>query len=73
MPALHESLLEACRVLDLDVVPELYVRQNPVPNAYCMAVQGHRPFIVVHTCLLDLLTPEEVRSSVLVVGFGGQS
>lgn len=46
------------------MVPELYVRQNPIPNAYCMAIKGKRPFIVVHTVLLDLLTPAEVRHAV---------
>jgi Zn-dependent protease with chaperone function len=63
MPALHASLLEACRILDLEAVPELYVRQSPVANAYTMAVvsDDRRPFIVVNSCLLDLLTPAEVR------------
>ena len=62
MPALHASLLEACQILDLEVVPELYVRQSPVANAYTMAIQGRKPFIVVHSCLLDLLTPAEVST-----------
>jgi Zn-dependent protease with chaperone function len=29
----------------------------PVPNAYTFAMRGKQPFIVVHTSLMDLLTP----------------
>ena len=47
LPALHADLIEACRLLNLEVAPELYVRQDPRPNAYTMAVQGQRPFVVV--------------------------
>lgn len=61
MPSLHSSLVEAASILDLPVLPELYIKQSPVPNAYCMAIQGRRPFIVVHTSLLDLLSPAEVQ------------
>jgi Zn-dependent protease with chaperone function len=32
-----------------------------VPNAYTLAVQGKTPFIVLHTSIVDLMTPEEVR------------
>lgn len=41
--------------------------QNPLPNAYTLAIAGRKPFIVLHTALLDLLTPEEVQ----VGGRGG--
>lgn len=61
LPDLHHLLLEACRILDLEV-PQLYVRQNPVPNAYTMAMRGHQPFIVLHTSLIELLTPEEIQA-----------
>jgi Zn-dependent protease with chaperone function len=61
LPSLHNSLLEACRILDLNV-PQLYVRQNPVPNAFTFAMRGERPFIVIHTALLELLTPEETQA-----------
>ena len=61
LPSLHASLIEACQILDLDV-PELYVRQNPVPNAYTFAMRGQRPFIVIHTSLLELLTAEETQA-----------
>jgi Zn-dependent protease with chaperone function len=52
---------EACSVLDIEV-PQLYVRQNPVPNAYTFAVNNQRSFVVVHTSLLELLTDEEAQA-----------
>ncbi|MEM6518188.1 MAG: M48 family metallopeptidase [Cyanobacteria bacterium P01_D01_bin.71] len=61
LPDLHELLLEACKILDLET-PQLYIRQHPVPNAYTFAMRGKRPFIVVHTALIDLLTPAEVQA-----------
>ena len=44
------------------MAPELYVRQGPRPNAYTMAVQGQRPFVVVTTALLDLLEPRVLQA-----------
>jgi Zn-dependent protease with chaperone function len=61
LPHLYDLLLEACNILDLDP-PQLYVRQHPMPNAYTFAMRGKQPFIVVHTSLIDLLTPEEVQA-----------
>lgn len=61
-PELHETLLRACSILDISEVPDLYVRQNPVPNAYTLAIQGKRPFVVVHTALLDLMTDAETEA-----------
>ncbi|MFM7424043.1 MAG: M48 family metallopeptidase [Elainella sp.] len=61
LPHLHKLLLEACQLLDLEP-PQLYVRQNPAPNAYTFAMRGKQPFIVLHTSLIDLLTPEEIQA-----------
>lgn len=61
LPHIHKLLVEACQILDLEV-PQLYLKQNPVPNAYTMAVRGKKPFIVVHTSLVDLLTLEELQA-----------
>lgn len=61
LPDLHNLLIEACQILDLEP-PQLYVRQHPAPNAYTFAIRGKQPFIVVHTSLLDLLTPEEIQA-----------
>ena len=35
--------------------------QSPVPNAYTLAITGRKPFIVVHTALVELLTPAELQ------------
>ena len=61
LPDLYQSLCEACRVLDLEV-PQLYIKQHPVPNAYTFAMRGKQPFIVVHTSLIELLNPAEVQA-----------
>jgi Zn-dependent protease with chaperone function len=61
LPDLHALLLEACKILDLEP-PQLYVRQHPVPNAYTFAMRGKKPFIVIHTALIDLLNPEEIQA-----------
>lgn len=61
LPHLHKLLLEACQILDLEP-PQLYVRQNPAPNAYTFAMRGKQPFIVMHTSLIELLTPAEIQA-----------
>ncbi|AFZ42425.1 peptidase M48 Ste24p [Halothece sp. PCC 7418] len=61
LPHIHKLLVEACERLDLDV-PELYIKQNPAPNAYTFAMRGKQPFIVLHTSLIELLTPEEIQA-----------
>ena len=61
LPHLYKLLLEACKILDLEP-PQLYVQQNPVPNAYTFAMRGKKPFIMLHTSLLEMLTPEEVQA-----------
>jgi len=61
LPQFHNLLLEACQNLELEP-PQLYVRQHPVPNAYTFAIRGKQPFIVLHTSLIELLTPEEIQA-----------
>lgn len=61
LPDLYALHQEACRILDLPE-PQLYIRQNPTPNAYTFAVQGEQSFVVLHTALIELLTPEEVQA-----------
>ncbi|XTZ12082.1 MAG: M48 family metallopeptidase [cyanobacterium endosymbiont of Rhopalodia inflata] len=60
LPNLHTLLIEACRILDLEP-PQLYIQQNSVPNAYTFAMQGKQPFMVIHTSLIEILTPEEIQ------------
>lgn len=61
LPELYQSMVEACEVLDLEV-PQLYIKQHPIPNAYTFAMRGKQPFIVVHTSLIELLNPAEVQA-----------
>ncbi|WP_254035695.1 M48 family metallopeptidase [Planktothrix agardhii] len=61
LPNLHQLLLDACQILDLEP-PQLYIRQNPIPNAYTFAMRGKQPFIVIHTSLIELLTPDEIQA-----------
>ncbi|KAI3849998.1 hypothetical protein MKX03_015343 [Papaver bracteatum] len=58
---LHKLMVEAAKVLNIEA-PDLYVRQNPVPNAYTLAVSGRKPFVVVHTSLVELLTRRELQA-----------
>lgn len=61
LPHLHKLLLEACEILDLEP-PQLYIQQNPTPNAYTFAMRGKQPFVVLHTSLIEMLTPEEIQA-----------
>lgn len=61
LPELHNLLLDACKMLDIEL-PQLYIRQHPAPNAYTFAMRGKQPFIVVHTSLIDMLTPQEIQA-----------
>ncbi|MEO1429731.1 MAG: M48 family metallopeptidase [Cyanobacteria bacterium J06632_19] len=61
LPELHELTLEACKILDIEP-PQLYIKQHPAPNAYTFAMRGKQPFVVVHTSLIDMLTPEETQA-----------
>ncbi|KAF2316434.1 hypothetical protein GH714_041775 [Hevea brasiliensis] len=58
---LHQLMTEAAEILNLEA-PDLYVRQSPVPNAYTLAISGKKPFVVVHTSLVELLTRKELQA-----------
>ncbi|MDJ0730408.1 MAG: M48 family metallopeptidase [Crocosphaera sp.] len=60
LPHLHKLLVEAAGILDLEP-PQLYLQQNPSPNAYTFAIQGKQPFMVLHTSLVEMLTPQEIQ------------
>jgi Zn-dependent protease with chaperone function len=54
---LYTQLQEACAILDV-AEPELYIAQNPVPNAI---TSGHdHPYIILTSGLLDLLSEDEI-------------
>jgi len=57
---LHKSMLEAADILGI-AAPDVYVRQSAEPNAYTLAISGKKPFVVVTTSLIELLSPEELQ------------
>jgi Zn-dependent protease with chaperone function len=58
-PNLYQLMLDGAAVLDLPEVPELFITQDPQPNA--MTLGSDKPFIVITTGLVDLLDAEEHR------------
>jgi Zn-dependent protease with chaperone function len=57
---LNAMLRDACYILDLEKVPQMYVTQEPKPNAMCIGMD--EPIIVVTTGLVELLDEEEMRA-----------
>ncbi|MBA0714740.1 hypothetical protein Golax_013697 [Gossypium laxum] len=60
LPELHKMMIEAAGILNIEP-PDLYVRQSPVPNAYTLAISGKKPFVIIHTSLVELLTRKELQ------------
>lgn len=58
-PRIHQLLKEASDVLDLPS-PELFLMQNPSPNALAIGMDRHT--IVVTSALTDLLDDDELRA-----------
>ena len=61
-PHIQEMVRDSCYILDLDKVPEVYVVQTPLVNAAAIGFKD--PFIVIHSSLVDLCDPEELRAVV---------
>ena len=59
---LNDMLRDACSILDIDHVPEMYAAQDPKPNAMCIGLS--EPIIVVTTGLIELLDEDEMRAVV---------
>lgn len=55
-PDLHAKLQIACTTLGVEM-PDMYVQQNPIVNAFTFGVERH--VVVLHTGLLELLNEEE--------------
>lgn len=60
-PDLYAKLQIACSTLGVEM-PELFVQQSPIPNAFTGGVK--RPVIVLYSALLERLTDEEVLAVV---------
>ncbi|MBS1706708.1 MAG: M48 family metallopeptidase [Armatimonadetes bacterium] len=54
---LYEILRESCAILDVPE-PELYVTNNPFPNAFAGGVE--RPYITLRSSIVDTLSDEEL-------------
>jgi len=60
MPAAHQAVVEACRILDVSPVPEVFVAPGPDFNARVMGFES--PFVVLGAGLVQALSPEELLS-----------
>ena len=58
-PHIYALVRDGAYILDLPDVPDVFVMQNPIPNA--MAIGRDRPFIVITTGLVNLHDEEELR------------
>ena len=62
-PELYASFREAITCLGgLDPEPELFVKSDPRPNAYTLALRGGAPFVVVTSALVDGFSPAETQA-----------
>lgn len=61
-PHLETMLRDACYILDLEKVPQMYVVQDPKPGAMCIGLD--EPIIVVTTGLVELLDEQEMRVAI---------
>src|ERR1700753_754221 len=59
---LYQMLRDGAYVLDLPVIPELYISQDPAVNA--MTLGTDNPFIVITTGMVDLFDAEEIRFAI---------
>lgn len=65
MPELYKSMVDASRILDMEVVPELYVQSSAQANAFTLALQSRDnkpPIVVVTSALLDRCTDDEIEA-----------
>ena len=56
-PTLYRMLEESCKVLDMPV-PELYLSNNPIPNAFAGGVE--RPYITLRSGIVNNMTDEQL-------------
>ncbi len=56
-PTLHGILQESCKVLDMPE-PELYLTNNPFPNAFAGGVE--RPYITLRSSIINTMSDEQL-------------
>lgn len=57
-PEVYNLFIEACKILNLSYVPELYIEFNPMINGFTTGVDN--PIVVLTTGCIDLLDPDEL-------------
>ncbi len=57
-PYVYECVKEACRILELEQIPQIYIRNDPFLNAYTTGVKN--PILVLNDSLLTRLTHDEL-------------
>lgn len=65
MPDLYKSMANAAELLDMEIVPDLYVQSSSQANAFTLALQGRDnkpPIVVVTSALLDRCTDDEIEA-----------
>src|SRR3954447_2162781 len=55
----HELLASCVATLDAEETPELYIVQNPAANAFTIGMD--KPFIVLTTGLVELMSTDELH------------
>jgi Zn-dependent protease with chaperone function len=60
IPAAHQAVAEACRVLDVSPAPEVFVAPGPDFNARVIGFDA--PFVVLGAGLVEALSPDELLS-----------
>ncbi len=58
-PEVHAKYIEACNVLDVHPMPELYIAQTPIVNAGAIGID--KPFIVINSGTLILMDDDELQ------------
>jgi len=61
LPEIYAPLPEICATLGI-AEPEFYLEMNPIPNAYTFG--DTKPFVVVNSGIIDLLSPEELKVAI---------
>jgi Zn-dependent protease with chaperone function len=56
-PTLYNILKDCCKILDMPE-PELYVSNNPFPNAFAGGIE--RPYITLHSSIINTMNDEEL-------------
>jgi Zn-dependent protease with chaperone function len=60
VPEVWASYVQSTSILDLEVIPDLYMMNDPTVNA--MAIGAKTPIVVVNSSLLSSYTPNEIQT-----------